>query len=187
MNNKSRVKQLIINILVIFFILFEEILWRKIAEPIFNEIKLLQITQRIKEKLEKVENEYSILILFFIPFIVMELFAYAAGLALINGYILLFVILYLLKGVAMLPMLFVFEIKKEVLLSFTVVAKPYKWLQWLLGSKIFRIGKIQIRRFKLKIRRKLKTMKETMDGTSSPILHKIAEKVNCLRNCILKG
>jgi hypothetical protein len=184
--NQSRLKQFLINTLVIFFILFEEILWRRIAKPIFDEVKELEISKKAKIKLISIQNKYIILVLFLIPLIVMETFAYGAGLALINGYILLFLILYFFKGLAMLPMLFVFDIKKEILLEFSLIKKSYDFLLWFLDSKPFRIGKINIKKFKKSFRKKLDLLKKSMGGSHSPLLQKIASKISCLRNCILK-
>jgi hypothetical protein len=184
----KKIYSILLNTLVFLFIVFEEILWKNFAKPIFEEIKELKISIKFKSYLLSLNNKFILIIIFLIPLILMELVAFLAGLALVNGFIFLFLLLYLLKGIVMLPLLFIFETRKNTLLEFKLISYPYRWLMTLLNSNILLSVKKNIKDMKHKIKLRFDKWKdENYDSMNSSILKKIIDKVECFRTCFYKN
>jgi len=182
----SSLKNLIINIIIFLFLIFEDIVWEKITLPIYEGFKSLKLILKFQNFVLNIKNDLFLIILFIIPFIIMEFIGFLAGLVLIKGYVFWFIVLYILKGIAMTPILIIFELKKDILLKYKIIELPYKLIQYILHSEIFKNMKYKIKILKTKINDKLNKWKNSED-IKLPIIKNILNKVECFKKCISKN
>lgn len=103
--------------LVFLYIIFEEIIWNIIAEPIYNFLESFRIVQKI-DTLLRSTNRYTILILFVILFVAVELLGIVAGGLLVSGKIIFGVGLYLAKIPIAVFTFWMFKVVKSKLMTF---------------------------------------------------------------------
>jgi len=109
-------------ILVSIFIVFEELIWEQIAEPIYDYLHELHILQALQERLQRV-NRYVILVLFLILLISVEGAGLAAGVMAVRGMVVSAALLYGLKIPIAAFVFWLFHATEEKLLSFG-------WFRW---------------------------------------------------------
>ena len=114
--------------LVIIFILFEELIWEQIAQPLYNKIKSLKVLQKIEVKLQTTHRGV-ILFAFIIILTVVEVAGLVAGVLFIQGKILLGLGLYLSKIPIAAFTFWLFKVTKIKLLSFG-------WFAWIYNKMI---------------------------------------------------
>jgi len=122
---KKTLQQLIITIqffLVFLFILFEEIIWERVAEPIYDKIQSLKILQKLKILVKKTDR-YTLLVIFLFFLLGVEGAGILAGILFIKGKLLLSVVLYICKVSIASFTFWLFKVSKSKLLSF-------KWFAW---------------------------------------------------------
>jgi len=110
-------------ILVLLFIIFEELVWETFAKPIYEWVKELNILQQLQTKLVGV-NRYIILILFVLLFVVEEIAGIFAGLLFVKGLILLGILVYMLRIPIVGFTFWLFHATESKLLSF-------EWFKWI--------------------------------------------------------
>jgi hypothetical protein len=103
--------------LVFLYIIFEEIIWNIIAEPIYNFLESFRIVQKI-DKLLRSTNRYTILILFVVLFVAVELLGIVAGGLLVSGKIIFGVGLYITKIPIAVFTFWMFKVVKSKLMTF---------------------------------------------------------------------
>jgi hypothetical protein len=123
---------------VVFFILFEEILWRKIGKPLHNKIKSLKIIIRFKEWVNNIEHRYSLLMIFLTPVLIDIILSYMFGIAMAHALIFAAIGIYVLKAIASVIMFLIFNIAKKRLTSFTIIKYSYYYILRIKSSRIFR-------------------------------------------------
>ncbi len=109
-------------ILVVIFIVFEEIIWEGLAKPIYIFIHELHILQVMQKKLQGI-NRYVILVLFTVLLVGVELAGVTAGIMALNGMVVSAVLLYALKIPIAAFTFWLFSVTKGKLLSFA-------WFKW---------------------------------------------------------
>ena len=109
-------------ILVVIFIVFEEVIWEGIAQPIYHYIHQLQILQTLEAKLQKL-NRYVLLVLFLILFVGVEGAGMLAGVMLVRGMVVAAVLLYGAKIPIAAFVFWMFHATEKKLLSFG-------WFRW---------------------------------------------------------
>jgi len=75
---KNKLTSLLQLILVIVYIIFEELIWEGIAKPIYEAIHSLKILQKIEEKLQHV-NASVILAIFVVFFLLSRCLVFMQG------------------------------------------------------------------------------------------------------------
>lgn len=93
---KNKLISLLQLILVIFFIIFEELIWEGVAKPIYEAIHSLKVLQKIEAKLHDI-NAYVILVIFIVLLGTVEAFGVYAGVLFVSGHMMLGLSLYLTK------------------------------------------------------------------------------------------
>ncbi|MGE4399165.1 MAG: hypothetical protein AB7D29_06540 [Campylobacterales bacterium] len=93
----KKIKHFLVFFAVITYILFEELIWNKIAEPIYNFLKNLGLYNLFLSYIRMSANRYIVLILFITPFIVGEILGVLSAIFAANANILLAIIVYILK------------------------------------------------------------------------------------------
>lgn len=110
-------------ILVILFILFEEIIWEGIAKPIYKRIESLHLLQGLEKSIAG-GNRYVILVIFLVLLLGVEGAGLLAGVFFVQGQMLLGLFLYVAKIPIAAFTFWLFKAAKSKLLSFD-------WFEWL--------------------------------------------------------
>jgi len=93
---KNRLTSLLQLILVIIYIIFEELIWEGIAKPIYEFVHSLKILQKVEVKLHSV-NASVILVIFVLLLSIVEALGIYAGILFVSGQVVLGMSLYLSK------------------------------------------------------------------------------------------
>ena len=135
-------------LLVFLYILFEEIVWESMAEPIYESIRSLGILQRL-EYLVMGLHRYLVLLLFMRLFITVEGTGLAAGALVLGGHPLYGKLLYTLKIPVAAFTFWLFHISREKLMSFAWFRVGYMFLMaWLARLKETEIYQRSMKRLK---------------------------------------
>lgn len=164
--------------LVFIYIIFEELIWEKFAKPIILFISELQIFKNLTPKILSL-NPYLILLIFIIPFILVELLGVYAGIIFISGHVIFGIFLYLLKIPIAALIFWFFNVTKEKLLEFT-------WFSFIYEKLIFLINKIKMSKAYLLIKEKTmilkKELKEEIFISKNRLKEKIVRIYRLLKN-----
>lgn len=120
----KRLKRLFIYPLIILFILFEEVIYRHLIQPLFDRIKLTYFVQYINKLIDQ-QNRYVILIMFASFFVIGELLGLASFALLASGLFFLGILAYTTKTLLALYAFLLLETQKEKLFSFAWFARSY--------------------------------------------------------------
>ena len=139
--------------LVFLFILFEEIIWEGLAEPIYKKIESLNITKKIEVLLNGF-NSKILLIVFVLLLLGVEGIGLLAGFFFVKGYILFGLILYIAKIPIAGFTFWIFSVSKPKLLKFAWFNWAYKKLisgiAWLKEREIYKTSREMFATLKLK-------------------------------------
>ncbi|MCK5855411.1 MAG: hypothetical protein KAG56_09325 [Sulfurovaceae bacterium] len=140
-------------ILVFLFILFEEIIWEGLAQPIYKKIESLQITQKIETLLDGF-NSKILLTIFVLLLLGVEGAGLLAGFFFVQGQMLLGLILYIAKIPIAAFTFWMFKVSKPKLLSFGWFNWAYEKLMsgidWLKEREIYKTSREMVSKIKLK-------------------------------------
>lgn len=152
-------------LLVIVYLLFEELIWDRLIVPIDNYISSLKILQSLEQKL-LVTNRVVIVVLFVALFVVVELVGIvAAGIAL-SGNVVGGVLLYLSKIPIAAFTFWMFGVVKTQLMTFGWFKLSYEKLmsaiEWIKSTNAYKTIMLRIHNLKLKIKAIYKLIKEQL-------------------------
>jgi len=137
----NRIILLIQLILVLIFIVFEEIIWEGLAKPIYIFIYDLHILQTLQKKLTTV-NRYTILSIFMILLISVEGAGIIAGIMAVKGMVVTAMLLYILKIPIAAFTFWLFRATESKLLSFGWFKYSYEKLintfSWIKEREIYK-------------------------------------------------
>ena len=140
-------------ILVFIFILFEEVIWEGLAQPIYRKIESLHITQKIEMLLNSF-NSKIILIIFLLLLLGVEGAGILAGFFFVQGQILLGLFLYIAKIPIAGFTFWMFKVSKPKLLRFGWFKWAYEKLisgiDWLKETDIYKRSREMVSKIKLK-------------------------------------
>ena len=120
---KNKLILLLQLILVLVYILFEELIWEGIAKPIYTAIHSLKILQKIEIKLQHV-NASVILVIFVFLLSIVEAFGIYAGMLFVSGQMALGLALYISKIPIAAFTFWLFRVTEDKLMQFA-------WFKWL--------------------------------------------------------
>lgn len=150
-------------LLILIFILFEELIWEGIAEPIYVKIHSLKILQRVEEMLA-VTPRILILSFFLLIFLAVEGAGILAGILFLQGKIHLGIGLYLMKIPIAAFTFWLFSVTKEKLLSFKWFAWMYhtvmRFFEWLKSLELYQETMNRLKRWKQILKSKFQALKE---------------------------
>ncbi len=149
---KNKFTSLLQLILVIIYIIFEELIWEGIAKPIYEAIHSLKILQKLEAKLQHV-NPSIILVIFVLLLSVVEAFGIYAGMLFVSGQVLLGLGLYLSKIPIAAFTFWLFRVTEDKLMTFG-------WFKWLYDKMIAAIDWLKSREMYIKTMERLKAVKE---------------------------
>jgi len=138
-------------ILVIVYIIFEELIWEGIAKPIYETIHSLKILQKVEAKLEHV-NPSVILVIFVVLLAMVETFGIYAGMLFMSGQILLGLGLYLSKIPIAAFTFWLFRVSEDKLMQFG-------WFKWLYDKMMAGIAWLKSRDIYKETMERIKVLK----------------------------
>lgn len=137
---KNKFISLLQLLLVITYIIFEELIWEGIAKPIYEAIHSLKILQKIEVKLQHV-NPSVILFIFTILLIIVEAFGIYAGMLFVSGQVALGLALYISKIPIAAFTFWLFRVTEDKLMQFGWFKWLYDWIMkgidWLKSREIY--------------------------------------------------
>ena len=131
----KKILNIFLTIFVFSYIIFEELIWDRLAKPIFSYISNLELFRDLEPKILAL-NSYLILFIFLIPFIIVELLGIYAGILFVSGNIVLGIVLYISKIPIAVVIFWFFNVAKDRLLQF-------RWLNFIYKNLILVIEKIK--------------------------------------------
>lgn len=139
-------------LLVIIYILFEELIWEGIAKPVYQAIHGLKMLQKIETKLEKA-NAHVILGIFVVLLVIVEAAGIYAGMLFVSGQVLIGLVLYISKIPIAAFTFWLFRITEDKLMQFG-------WFKWLYDKLISGIDWLKSREMYISTMKRLKMLKE---------------------------
>ena len=156
-NNKTQifVAKTLESILVIGYILFEELVWNIFAQPIYQYIKSLIVLEPLKKTFLQM-HRYLLLTVFIFILVLAEVMGLLAGLCFIEGYFMTGILVYVLKIPVAAFTFWLFDLTKIQLMTFNWLKIAYEWvmdmIDKLLNSAIHVYIKSRIMAIRLKMR-----------------------------------
>ena len=189
----SRIKHRLISLfqllLVLIFIIFEEIIWEGIARPIYEHVHGLKILQKVEEKLQSV-NATVILFIFVMLLALVEAFGIYAGILFVSGHIFFGLALYLTKIPIAAFTFWIFRVSEDKLMRFAW----FKWLyekimtaiDWLKSLLIYQETMQKLKKLKAQIKTWLKTLKVKYFKEESPFVKRLKKHYRNLKEYLDK-
>jgi hypothetical protein len=143
-------------LLVIIFILFEEIVWEGIARPIYAYVHSLKVLQKVEAWLHGV-NATVILVIFVMMLASVEMLGIYAGILFVSGQVALGLMLYLTKVPIAAFTFWMFRVTESKLMQFG-------WFRWLYEKMMAAIGWLKSLEIYQSTMHKLKKTKEKIKG-----------------------
>ncbi len=151
-------------ILLLFYIILEELVWEQLAKPIYHFFLNLKLAIKFENFL-KSHNRYIPLVLFLSTFVFGELLGLLTPIFLANGLIILAFLLYFMKILIVAFAFWLFKLEKERLLSFFIINYLYEKIIYfntkIKSSKIYKTLIGNLKKIKNYLKAKISYIKKT--------------------------
>ena len=182
---KNRLLSLLQLLLVITYIIFEELIWEGIAKPIYKAIHALKILQKMEAKLETL-NPSVILLIFVVLFVIVEAAGIYAGMLFVSGQVFIGLVLYISKIPIAAFTFWLFRVTEDKLMQFGWFKWLYDWIMkaidWIKSSEIHQ----KTIEYLLQIKRGIKALKEKYFAGKSPFIEKMEQLYKTLKESLRK-
>jgi len=186
---KNKFISLLQLILVMIFIIFEELIWEGIAKPIYEAIHSLKILQKVEAKLQHI-NAYVILVIFVVLLATVETFGIYAGMLFVSGQVLLGLALYISKIPIAAFTFWLFRVTEDKLMQFGW----FKWLYekmmagiaWLKSRKMYVETMARLKRVKQRFKESAKAFKAKYFAKESPFMTKVKRLYKTMKETLKK-
>ncbi len=186
---KNKLTSLLQLILVIIYIIFEELIWEGIAKPIYEFVHSLKILQKVEVKLHSV-NASVILVIFVFLLSLVEALGIYAGILFVSGQVLLGMTLYLSKIPIAAFTFWIFRITEDKLMQFGWFKWIYDWIMkgidWLKSREIYIQTMERLVTVKAGIKKIIKSIKEKYFSKESPFITKIKHLYKTVKESLSK-
>ncbi len=186
---KNKFTSLLQLILVIIYIIFEELIWEGVAKPIYEAIHSLKILQKIEVKLQTV-NPSVILVIFVLLLSIVEAFGIYAGILFVSGQVMLGLSLYLSKIPIAAFTFWLFRVTEDKLMQFGwfkwIYDKIMSGIDWLKSREMYIKTMERLVKVKATIKTSVKAFKEKYFSKESPFLNKIKAIYKTIKTSIKK-
>ncbi|MBT3813482.1 MAG: hypothetical protein HOE45_01560 [Gammaproteobacteria bacterium] len=142
------------SILVIGYILFEELVWNIFAKPIFSYIKSLVVLEPLKQKFLTM-HRYLLLTVFIGILVLAESMGFLAGLWFLEGYFISGILVYVLKIPVAAFTFWLFDLTKAQLMTFAWLEIAYEWIMGMIDKLLNSAIHVYIRNRIMVIRQKM--------------------------------
>ncbi len=167
----------IIYTFILGFIIIEEYAWNKIFKHIYLKVKDLKLMIRFKYYLIYEDSRYLLLLIFLLPFVLMEGFSVLGLLLIGKGLVSLGVLMYILKLLITIPVVIIFNSAKKKLLTFFFIKFGYFYILKFKRSKTFRMVKAKIHDIKSEAKNKWLEFKKEISIENKVSLKKFVVKI----------
>jgi len=186
---KNRIISLFQLLLVIVYIIFEELIWEGVAKPIYEAIHALKILQKIEVKLQTV-NASVILVIFVVLLTIVEAFGIYAGMLFVSGQVVLGLALYISKIPIAAFTFWLFRVTEDKLMQFGWFKWLYDWIMkgidWLKSREMYIKTMIRLKQVKASIKSVIKSFKEKYFSQKSPFMEKIKSLYRTVKDSLKK-
>jgi len=186
---KHKIISLFQLILVIIYILFEELIWEGIARPIYVFIHSLKILHKLEETLHAV-NAYVILVVFIVLLGLVEALGIYAGILFVSGHVLLGISLYITKIPIAAFTFWMFRITEDKLMQFVWFKWIYDWIMkginWLKSLEIYQSTIHKIKVTKENVKQYFKSIKNKYFSKESSFVTKIKHLYKNIKDSLQK-
>ncbi|PHS34453.1 MAG: hypothetical protein COA92_00735 [Sulfurovum sp.] len=149
---KNKFISLLQLLLVLIYIIFEELIWEGIAKPVYEFVHSLKILQKVETKLHSA-NATVILIIFIFLLGIVEAFGIYAGILFVSGNVLLGLVLYISKVPVAAFTFWMFRVTEDKLMNFG-------WFKWLYEKIMLAIDWLKSRNVYVRTMERLKFVKK---------------------------
>ena len=158
-NSKAKVfvTKAVESILVIGYILFEELVWNIFAKPVYQYFKSLIAIEPLKMTFLEM-NRFLLLAVFIFILLIAESAGLLAGFYFIEGYIFTGILVYLLKIPVAAFTFWLFELTKPQLMTFYWLKTAYEWVMYIIDKLLSSAIHVYINARIMAIRLKLKQL-----------------------------
>ncbi len=186
---KHKLISLLQLLLVLIYIIFEELIWEGISKPIYEFIHSLKILQKVETLLYAV-NAYVILFIFVLMLVSVELLGIYAGVLFVSGKIWHGLILYLTKIPIAAFTFWMFRVTEDKLMQFGWFKWIYdlvmKFIDWLKHLDIYKETMSKLKLWKEKIRAWRLRIKEKYFSKESAFVIKIKRLYTVIKASLRK-
>ena len=126
-NLYHKVTNALLTVLVFIYLILEELIWERIAEPIYGFIRELKILHKLEILILRL-NRYALLVCFLALFAAVELLGIIAIGLFAQGQVLIATVIYIGKIPIAAFTFWVFQIAKDKLMTFAWFKFCYEWL-----------------------------------------------------------
>jgi len=163
-------------LLVIVFIVFEELIWEGVAYPIYRYVHGLRILQKVEAKLQSV-NAYVILVLFVLLLASVEMLGLYAGYQFVSGSVVIGLVIYLCKIPIAAFTFWMFRVTEEKLMQFGWFAWLYgkimRAVEWLKGLEIYQSTMKRLKQTKTLLKGWITVFKAKYFAKESPFVSRL--------------
>ena len=124
---QKKLVNFLLTLVVLVYIVFEELIWERFATPIIRYFNSLKILSKLEEILQKFPS-WVIMILFLLMFVPVELLGVYAGKLFLEGKFIHGTLIYAGKIPIAAFTFWLFRVSKEKLLEFRWFEKSYLWI-----------------------------------------------------------
>lgn len=176
-------------ILVMIYIIFEELIWEGIAKPIYAFVHSLKMLQRVEAKLQHV-NPSLILVIFVVLLVIVEAFGIYAGMLFVSGQVFLGLTLYISKIPIAAFTFWLFRVTEEKLMQFGWFKWVYDWIMkaidWLKSSAMYIRTMERLREIKRRMKAYIRHFKEKYFADKSPFIEKVKRLYTAVKGSLKK-
>jgi len=184
---KHRLISLLQLLLVITYIIFEELIWEGIAKPIYEAIHALKMLQKVEVKLQRT-NPSVILVIFVVLLSIVEAFGIYAGMLFVSGQVLLGTSLYIAKIPIAAFTFWLFRVTEDKLMQFGWFKWMYDWIMkaidWLKSREIHKRTMERLIQVKISIKVHIKAFKEKYFASKSPFIEKMKRLYKTVKDAL---
>ena len=186
---KNKLISLLQLLLVIIYIIFEELIWEGIAKPIYVAIHSLKVLQKLEAWLQNV-NASVVLFIFMVLLIVVEAAGIYAGMLFVSGNVVLGLTLYISKIPIAAFTFWLFRVTEDKLMQF----RWFKWLyekiiqaiDWLKSREMYKNTMERLKRLKLSMSEWKNAFKAKYFSKKNPFVEKIKHLYATLKDTLAK-
>ena len=186
---KHRIILLLQFLIVIVYILFEELIWEWIAKPIYKVIHELRVLQKIETKLETVSPSI-ILSIFVVLLVIVEAAGIYAGMLFVSGQVVIGLVLYVSKIPIAAFTFWLFRVTENKLMQFGWFKWMYdqimKAIDWLKSCEMYIRTIERLVQIKESLKKIIKRFKEKYFAQQSPFIEKIKQLYRSIKESLRK-
>ncbi len=176
-------------ILVIIYIIFEELIWEGVAKPVYEFVHSLKMLQKVEAKLQHV-NPSVVLVIFVVLLVIVEAFGIYAGMLFVSGQVFLGLTLYISKIPIAAFTFWLFRVTEDKLMQFGWFKWVYDWIMkaidWVKSCEMYIKTMERLKKIKQSTKAHILRFKEKYFAGKSPFIAKIKGLYSAVKGSLKK-